>query len=246
MKAFGLAIAASAAAVMVSSASADTCWTLTYNGYGLNQFVGVSYDAGKDWDGAAAASYSNIKAGQHLFSGLGNNFSNYCVQLFEGMPSNPPTAEWCIEAVENIPDQPPAPGPMGSLKATLVQDLYARFHYSVQNSNDSTQTAAFQVVLWELTHENFDAANAAAALAQIDLSLGAFQMSGSNVDVFDAANDMIQALGDGGFLSLGSNLFGLTNLQYQDMLVVVPIPAPVLLAGLGLIGAVVMRRRMKA
>lgn len=244
MKAISLAIAASAAAVIASSASASN-WQLTYHGYGLAKGVKIAYDNNKSWNGAAASSFANITAGQHLFSGLGNNFKTYCVQLFEGLPAVGSSAEWCPADLVDVPDAPPAPGPMGAMVATLVQDFYARFHAAVQDSNNSTQTAAFQVVLWELTHENFTAPDAASALAQIDLGLGAFQLSGASADVLNAANSMIADLGDGGFKSLGGNLFGLTNPQYQDHLVVVPIPAPALLAGLGLIGVAALRRRQK-
>jgi hypothetical protein len=44
---------------------------------------------------------------------------------------------------------------------------------------------------------------------------------------------------------MGGQLAGLSNASAQDQLLVVPVGAPVLLAGLGLVGVGFMRRRMK-
>jgi len=220
---------------------------MTFEGFGLSKNVGVKYDASKNWDSATATSFGNITAGQLEFTVFGKTYLNYCVQLFEGLPQGV-NADWCVTDVASVPDAPPAPGPMGALIASLVQDLYARFHQSVQDSIDSVQTAAFQVAIWELTHENFTAnATVADVLDEISLENGAFQQhkNAANQLVFDAANAMLAQLADGGLKSLGVNLFGLTHETYQDQLVVVPIPAPVLMAGLGLLGAVALRRRMK-
>jgi transposase InsO family protein len=56
---------------------------------------------------------------------------------------------------------------------------------------------------------------------------------------------MLASLGQGGFGTMGPNLLGLSNAAAQDQLLVVPIGAPAVLAGLGLVGIGFMRRRMK-
>ena len=56
---------------------------------------------------------------------------------------------------------------------------------------------------------------------------------------------MLASLGQGGFGTMGPDLSGLMHASAQDQLMVVPIGAPAILAGLGLIGVGVMRRRMK-
>ncbi|MDZ4753057.1 MAG: hypothetical protein SGJ11_00995 [Phycisphaerae bacterium] len=245
MKAITVGTTALLAVAIAQSASAD-CWSMTFAGYGLHQTVGVRFNNSEAWDSATANSgFAGVSAGQLNFTVFGQTYSNYCVQLFEGVGQVGETNTWCTAAIEDVPEAPPAPGPMGALKATLVQDLYARFHATVKDSADANDHAAFQVVLWELTHEKFDAATAVLALDQIDLLEGALQLNGAHATILALANDMIDALGDGGFQSIGDNLIGLTSQLKQDHLVVVPIPAPVLIAGLGLLGVGILRRRMK-
>lgn len=245
MKAITLGTVALVATAIAQSASASN-WTMTFTGYGLNETVGVRFNNSDSFNSATAASgFANIHAGQHNFNVFGKTYSNYCVQLFESAGQVGETNVWCTAAVADVPDAPPAPGPMGAIRATLVQDLYARFHAGVKASGNSVQHAAFQVALWELTHEKFTAGDATSTLAQISLEHGALQMKGSDDPaVFAAANNFLAGLGTGGFKTLGDNLFGLTNPTKQDQLVVVPIPAAALLAGVGLLGVGLIRRRV--
>ena len=245
MKAITFGTVALVATAVAQSAFAAN-WSMTFTGYGLNENVGVRFNNSESWNSATAASgFANLNAGQHNFTVYGKTYSNYCIQLFESVGQVGDTNTWCTAALVDVPDYPPFPGPMGAIKATLVQDLYARFHAGVKNSGDSIQHAAFQVALWELTHEKFDAADAASTLAQLSLVNGALQMNGSlDPAVLAAANAMLAGLGIGGFQTLGDNLFGLTSETKQDQLVVVPIPAAALLAGVGLIGAGLIRRRI--
>jgi hypothetical protein len=248
MKAITLGTAAALAVVVAQGAQASN-WSMTFTGYGLNQTVGVRFNNSESFDSANANSgFAGLKAGQHNFTVFGKTYSNYCVQIFEPIGAVGSTDVWCTADLASVPDAPPGPGPMGAIKAALMQDLYARFHETVKNSGDATQHAAFQVLVWEISHEKITAADAASAIAQLSLIAGALQINEESLvgaNVFAAANLMLAQLGVGGFRSLGDNLFGLTNEVKQDQLVVVPIPAPALLAGLGLLGVGILRRRMK-
>ncbi len=244
MKAITFATVALVATAVAQSASAAN-WSMTFTGYGLNEVVGIRFNNNESFNSATANSgFAGLNAGQLNFTVYGKTYSNYCIQVFEGVGQIGDTNVWCTAALVDVPDFPPFPGPMGAVKATLVQDLYARFHATVKNSGDSIQHAAFQVALWELTHEKITAADAASALAQLSLVNGALQMDGvADAAVLAAANNMLNQLGVGGFQSIGDNLIGLTSASKQDQLVVVPIPAAALLAGVGLLGVGLVRRR---
>lgn len=121
---------------------------------------------------------------------------------------------------------------MGALKATVIRDLYARFYHTVKASGSDTLNAAFQCLVWEITHENTNAQTAAGVLGQLDLGKGAFQLkvdgNNNNAGVFGAANSMLAELGgssddDFRFFSNGDNLRGLRHDTAQDQILVVPI-----------------------
>lgn len=229
-----IALGCAAAAVHADSV------TMTFLGYGASQQAGISYNASRSWDARSTSGFSNITAGFHRFGVYGSERQSFCVQIFEGVTAGQ-SYTYEFTDVANVPDAPPAPGPIGAVKATLVQDLYTRFHAGLQSNLDA---AAFQIALYEISHENITATDAAGALAQLDLARGAFQTSAQS-ESFQAAADMLAALGQGGFRSSGDSLRGLTNASAQDQILLVPVGAPAILAGLGLVGVAVLRRRMK-
>ncbi|MDZ4753056.1 MAG: hypothetical protein SGJ11_00990 [Phycisphaerae bacterium] len=235
-------LAVTAVAAAISASAQATVWTMTFNSVTPGQTVGINYDANRAVNAANAGTYGNVSAGQLNWTGpYGKSYITYCTQLTEHI-SYGQTLTFTQALVQNVPDV--TPGAMGAVKAALVRDLYARNYADVIASADSALHAAFQAVLWEITHENLTGATAALAAAELDLSLGALQLNGSgaNAGMYGYAVAMIESLGDGGFQNFGG-LLGLTHSQYQDQLVVVPIPAPVVLAGLGLLGVGVLRRR---
>lgn len=237
----------------VTSANAGQ-WNLTYDGQGSNLLTNIHFDNNAAWNAGAASSFNSIHVGEHLFHIGQLQYSTFCVQLWEGLTVGE-TVCFNEVPVANVPDAPPAPGPMGAIKATLVQDLYWRYHALVTDESADAATAnirnaAFQLALYEITHEKLDAGDAASATGQLSLSLGGFQAEGrpataGSADAAQLAADMLAALGTDGFHYFGNGLKGLTDPTRQDQLIVVPIPAAIGLAmgGLGLVG--VLRRRMK-
>lgn len=240
MKHYGLAIAIALGAS--AAASADSV-TLRFLGFGNPTSTGVRYNHNLSWDARSATNYSPITVGSHRWSVYGQERTTFCTQLFEGVTvGNSYTFNYVSPSMVPDGDDPyTAPGPMGSVKATLVQDLYRRYYSGL---NGAVSAGAFQIALYEITHENLTATTASGAVAQLALDKGAFQ-AGKSGGLYASAASMLASLGQGGFRSLGTDLRGLTHASAQDQLLVVPIGAPAVLAGLGLVGIGFMRRRMK-
>ncbi len=239
------------ASCIASTASADN-WTLTFTSLGPAKVIGANFNHTRAYNAGPVSSFSNYWAGEMKWKNAqGKQFKTYCTQINEHINYNQ-TVTYQQVALEAVPDSPPAPGPMGALKATVIRDLYARFYHTVKASGSDTLNAAFQCLVWEITHENTNAQTAAGVLGQLDLGKGAFQLkvdgNNNNAGVFGAANSMLAELGgssddDFRFLSNGDNLRGLRHDTAQDQILVVPIPAPALMAAAGLLGVGVWARR---
>jgi hypothetical protein len=240
MKTTGLAIAA---ALGVSAAASANSLTLTFLGFGDSTTTGVRYNSNLGWSSRSSASLTNITVGVHRWGIYGQERASFCTQLFEGVTVGQ-TYTFNVVAPSQVPeadDPTNAPGPMGAIKAALINDLYRRYYADLAGA---TQIGAFQLAIYEITHENLAATSASQAVSQLALDKGAFQ-SGKAGGLYATAASMLASLGQGGFGSMGPNLLGLSNASAQDQLLVVPIGAPAVLAGFGLIGLGFMRRRMK-
>jgi hypothetical protein len=232
-------IGAVLAGIASAAASANTM-TLTFTG--VNPGVNVSYS----YNGSG---FTQTTAG--LFNWQGG-VKTFCTQLNENISINQ-TVTFGVVAPELVPEAvapgSPNPGPMGAIKATVLRDLYARNYNLATLVGSNIAAAAFQLVVWEISHETLtQGQDAAAFAASLNLLNGTFKVkNNTNAAVLAAANALLNSLGGQNgddFLDF-ANLRGLTHVQYQDQLIVVPVPAPALLAGLGLLGGVVARRRMK-
>lgn len=182
--------------------------------------------------------------------------SGFCVEFAESFIDDPITYD--IVEVTQVPEENP-PGNMSANQATMMADLYSRYYASSTETagtswtNRQNNAAAFQLVVWEISHENFGASDLAGMQAELNIGLGAFVVtdatngdSAAATAVSELANNMIAALGSGGWNQFGA-LVGATNgasgsNDNQDFLFVVPSPAIAGLAGLGLVG---MRRRRR-
>jgi hypothetical protein len=240
MKTTGLAIAV---ALGVSAAASANTMTLTFLGFGDSTTTGIRYNSNLSWSSRSSSSLTNITVGVHRWGIYGQERSSFCTQLFEGVTVGQ-TYTFNVVAPSQVPevDEPyNAPGPMGAIKATLVNDLYRRYYADLAGAG---QIGAFQLAIYEITHENLTANSASEAVSQLALDKGAFQ-AGKAGGLYATAASMLASLGQGGFGTMGPNLLGLSNASAQDQLLVVPIGAPAILAGFGLIGLGFMRRRMK-
>jgi hypothetical protein len=227
------------------------------NGFGANIYYNYTSSVAYNASGAGR-SYSLAKAGIQNWAVNSVNGTNtfgynqiaFCVEVEEGAGS---PVDYTVVAPANVPENSP-PGPMGSARSTLVQDLYSRYYESTVDPAGGTswgdsinRGVAFQYVIWEISHENFSDTDLSTMVSEMDVANGAMvafgDSSGSSLDagVLTEISAMIGALGSGGWNTY-AGLFGLTNPTNQDLLIVVPTPAIAGLAGLGLVG---MRRRRR-
>lgn len=245
MKIATLAITIAAAAV--STAANAESLSMTFVGLGPSKTIKANFNSGRSFGQGNAGGWSSYAAGRMQWvDQYGRNLATYCTQIKEYV-SNNQTVNFTMTSVANVPD--PVPGPMGAIKAQLINDLYRRHYQSVVTSNNANLNSAFQLAVWEITHENLTAADANGALGQLDVFVGALASDKSHnatLTVGNLAMSLLATLGlDDGFLE-GPKLIGLTHSSAQDQLLVVPIPAPLALAAAGLVGVAAIRRRRLA
>lgn len=244
--------------MLCSVASSDElCMTL--DSFDAHESYALAINGNLQWYSDASVTYTSpIKAGERKWTTeYGQDIVTYCIQLYEGIDIGQSLCFDVVHDLTTIPEWPPYPGPMNSTQVGLVEDLYARYidketgqlrsGTSLTDSYDyNTAASAFQLVLWEISHEAIQEGTLNNGRTELTLDLGAFRAdTSSHVTGGNAADLIMSSLGDGGWKTMGGNLIGLTNETYQDQLMVVPLPMPALLAGIGLAGAVVMRRRFR-
>ena len=196
-------------------------------------------------EGASASSANRTAALEFGRAGKVNwqdyNTITFCIQIGEDVEYGN-VIDFTFETVESTPDDPPYAGGMGGMRATLVRDLYSRWYNGVKNSDSSALASAFQAMIWEITHETFASDY---DTSDLNLTTGAMQTNGLSTEAEGIFGDMKASLGGGTgdwMDSYGDNLWGLSNADYQDQLIVVPGGA-IGFAGLGLFAA--RRRRQR-
>ena len=121
----------------------------------------------------------------------------------------------------------------------VMASLFDTYYSDVIAAKSNAKSSAFQMMVWELTHENFsDSKN---ARAEISLSNGATQFEGYSVEagvVFSEMQDQLMYQLD------TSRLNGLRNENYQDFVTYqVPGPSAIALSGIALLMGRSRRRR---
>ena len=127
--------------------------------------------------------------------------------------------------------------PIGLLKAQSVTNHYYHNYSMVTEGNSGIINSAFQLVIWEITGENWDGET----LSQLDLSLGAVQFELEDAPlILNQAQAMINNLTNNPNQRM--KLSGWANENSSDFIVVVPGPTAIIAGAIGIAG---LRRRRR-
>lgn len=217
--------------------------TLDYLGHGRGSFQSVQVESAYNWDEIAYGESYYLDCSEQLWAQAGQDTTiSHCVQVYTGIPDGSSIFE--VVDIADAPGSPPWPGMMGELKATLLEDLFAEWVDPLtggvyDSAKDEATATAFQILTWEITHENFSATSVDDMAQQIDLDRGAIKWSSTGGEVSDIVTDMVALLQDGSWSS--APIVGLTSESVQDQALYVPGPGVLLAMGLG--GVVGSRRR---
>lgn len=216
MAALGVA-ACMAAGALASSADAAFVASLVARTEGRVESCGHS--AQLAWDSAGSVTMHARGAFQHdLEDGEGTPFRSWALELGPALDGG---------AMYLFEQRTLAASGLGGVRGVLLSDLFARWidpatdRVVGPHASRATISAAFQLVVWEIAHENLDTDDATVGRGRMTLGLGAFQASASAATA-SAFTEIVDSLGAGGFL--GSGLEVLANPVAQDQIRAVPSP----------------------
>ena len=215
-----LAILSSSAALRPASADILKYLGPAYGGYvsttGLENSPSPPLPV-SDHPGAGAFSILNLTAG-------GGSFAAWCVDIYSLLNTSSSGTSYTLT---------PGTEFFGGSQVTALERLASQHLASISTVTDS---GAFQLAVWEIVYESS---------GTYDLGSGNFQIASASGNALATANAWLSALGDS---TPTLTLAVWTSSSSQDLAVFsAPIPEPevyaMLLAGLGLMGFVVNRRR---
>ena len=146
---------------------------------------------------------------------VGPNFPTFCIEL-EKLLSSPATFD--VGFVRDAPDpgtsSPFPSGDIGLAREILLTKLYDSEYFGLSGSTDF---AAFQLAVWELTHETTSAFSVSTGSGTFYLS------SGANALAVSTANTWLAAL-SGPAVTHVLDIYALTKSTNQDQIFAVPTP----------------------
>lgn len=212
----------------VTCANAD--FALEYSGMAALEQIRYTYtqDDSIMWDASTRDANRNGFAGRILFND--GALDGFCIELEQDVSSNatPYSFQTFDERSSESYD-----------RGRLLTGLFQNYYQQVVDSDSNAMAAAFQMMAWELTHENFTSIED--AKSQASLQLGAAQFA----DYSDAASDYFLQMQEDLFVVDSPTGIGvLYSNQYQDFVTqVIPAPSAIALAGFALTARNRRRRR---
>jgi hypothetical protein len=177
-------------------------------------------------------------AAANYFS-VGNQLILFCVDIFDQASSG--LADFVDLGDAPIPAGPD--GPMGAMRADLLSVLFQQRRSEAQGDSN-VQAAAFALAVWEIGFEPTAQLDANTfAQANLDTGDGEFFASGRSA-TRALANEWIEeawlAWRDG---ANGLPMAAAAAHNFQDVALIIPLPTPVWMAGMGLLAVPLLRRR---
>ena len=224
-----LCVPSTALAVTFACATcANADFALVYSGMSALEQIHYTYtsDPSVMWDAPTRDADTFGFAGRILFND--GAIDGFCIELEQAVASdaNPYSLQSFDERSNDEYE-----------RGRLLSSLFQQYYQQVVDSDSNAMAAAFQVMAWELTHENFSSYEEARSEASV--LTGATQFDGLSVQALDYFQQMQNDL----FVSGNTDgIAVLHNNQFQDFVTVV-VPAPSALAIAGFAMAAGRRRR---
>jgi hypothetical protein len=195
-----------------------------FNSVSPSKTVAFSLNSGDSYSNTSAGSFNWTRiGGDYAGAGATDTFVTYCIELLQHISYNQ-TYNYEVASLAASPQ--PGAG-MGSVRANQLRELWGRYHNDgFANNNDA---AAFQVAVWEITHDD-----------GLSLSAGQLQFQ-NNGQWWDTAQNWLTSLDGTGPMA---NLSVMSSATRQDQVFEVPNPASAaMLTMAGICGATTRRRR---
>jgi hypothetical protein len=207
--------------------------TMTFNREGLGSSIKYTYDGVTETDFAGIYEWVGVAGNP---APLNSPFQSFCIDINQWFDTGP--YDFTTRRLEDAPNPNPDNGNlgMGTARADDLRRLWAQDRAHVV---DNISAAAFQVAIWEIVSEKTPTYGS----PTLNVTSGSFYIDTSTQLGRDIAACATKFLGHASDTSLAGEpqLLAITSAQFQDQLVVMPVPLPVaawgaaaLLAGFGI------------
>ncbi len=157
----------------------------------------------------------NVTASTDPLVPVGPGFTTFCIEL-ETFLHTPGT--WNVGLVQNAPDpSSSSPFPSGQIGVARELALTKLYDIAYTSLGTSTELAAFQLAVWELTHETTNTFNVSTGNGTFYVSSGASPTS------IATANTWLAAI-TGPPVTHSFDIYALTKADNQDQIFPVPVP----------------------
>ena len=211
-------------------------------GVNMTIYESTTYSGGV---GTIAGSFNWTQSGN---SELQNSFKTFCIEIGQHVGIGNTYTYQLDSQIQNYPTSGTGAGTgsgtsgaMGTVKADLLRELYGRYYDTLGTSD--VNNAAFQLAIWEITHDGYSTANPGQYYTGNVIGTGDFRMTTTTGNAGSAstlANSWLASLNGQG--PMNGSLVVLTSPTAQDQITVVPAPPAIGLAVVGVVALFGLKR----